>query len=121
MGDLGDIPVALASESVLKDSLKIARAVNWRKRHGEQMGHYSQELKLMVNQSGGLETGASLGKCISCSQMWSSYFSSNKGDLKAGPAPDVTQGLGVWSLTKQDFQCCYTFCPSPSGFASGAS
>lgn len=38
-GDLGDILVALASESVLKGSLKIMRAVNWRKRHAEQMVH----------------------------------------------------------------------------------
>lgn len=38
--DLGDILVALASESVCKDNLKIMRAVNWRKRHDEQMGHY---------------------------------------------------------------------------------
>lgn len=54
-----------------------------------------REPKLMVSQSGGLETGASLGKCISCSQMWNSYFSSNEGDLKEGPIPDVTQGSGA--------------------------
>lgn len=80
-----------------------------------------QEPKLMVNQSGGLETGASLGKYISCSQMWSGYFSSNKGDLKEGLIPDMTQGSDVWSFTKQDFQCCYSLCPSPSGFAWDAS
>lgn len=79
------------------------------------------EPKLMVSQSGGLETGASLGKCISCSQMWNSYSSSNEGDLKEGPIPDVTQGSGAWSCTRRDFQCCYSFCPSPSGFARGAS
>lgn len=31
-----------------------------------------QEPKLMVNQRGDWEMGASLGKRISCSQMWSS-------------------------------------------------
>lgn len=40
LGDLGDILVALASESVLKDSLKITRAVNQRKRRTEQLGRY---------------------------------------------------------------------------------
>lgn len=64
-----------------------------------------QEPKLVVNWGGGLDTGASLGKCISCSQMWNSYFSSNEGDLKEGPIPDMTQGSSVGSFTKQDFQC----------------
>lgn len=36
-----EILVALASESMLKDSLKITRAVNWRKKHAEQMVHQS--------------------------------------------------------------------------------
>lgn len=54
-----------------------------------------QEPKLVVNQGGGLQTGASLGKNICHSQMWSSYFSSNKGDLKERTIPDVTQSSGV--------------------------
>lgn len=75
----------------------------------------------MVNGGGGLETGPSLGKCIPRSQMWSSYFGSNKDDLKEGPVPDVTQSSGVWSFTEQDFLCLMQFLPQPSGFAWGAS
>lgn len=64
-----------------------------------------REPKRVVSQCGDLETGASLGKCTFCSQMWNSYFSSKEGDLKEGPVPDVTQGSGAWSFTRHDLQC----------------
>lgn len=54
-----------------------------------------QEPKLVINQGGVLETGASLGKNICPSQLLSSYFFSNKDDLKEGQIPDVTQSSGV--------------------------
>lgn len=37
--DLGNVLIALASESGLKDSLKMMWALNGRKRHAEQMVH----------------------------------------------------------------------------------
>lgn len=54
-----------------------------------------QEPKLVINQGGVLETGASLGKNICHSQLLSSYFFSNKDDLKEGQIPDVTQSSGM--------------------------
>lgn len=70
--NLGDVMVALASESGLKNSLKMMRAVNPGDR--DMLSRWfirGQELKLMVNQRGDWEAGF-MGKRISCSQMWSS-------------------------------------------------
>lgn len=57
-----------------------------------------------------------MGKRITCSQMWSSYFRGNKSDLKESPVSAVTQGSGVWSFTKQGLHSTIWF--SLSGFVS---
>lgn len=83
-GALGDILVALASESVLEDSSEITRAVNWRKGHAEQLAHQRPGASTDGKPGRRFGNGGFLGEIILRSQMCNSYFSSNEGDLKAG-------------------------------------
>lgn len=59
---LGDILAVLFSESVLRDNLKVMRAVNYIRSLLSRWVVRGQEPKLMVNQVGGSESRASLGK-----------------------------------------------------------